>query len=65
MLYGYLISNISNGKIGPLFYLRLMLNLYIREYSLHFVNCRRTKKAVKHTQFLGFAKNINIFGLNL
>ena len=55
MLYGYIISNIGNAKIGPLFYftLSLILNSYTTDYSLYFVNGRRpTEKAVRHTQFL-------------
>ena len=35
MLYGYFISNTSNAKIGPLFFIsRLVLNLYTTDYSL-------------------------------
>ena len=61
LLYGYLISNTSNAKIGSLFYFTLIvLNIYTTDYSIYFVNCRRTKKAVRHTQFLGFGKNIYI-----
>ena len=44
---------------STVFFSRLMLNLYILQTSLYFVNCRRTKKAVRHTQFLGFGKNPN------
>ena len=41
-----------------------MLNFYITDYSLYFVtvNCRQTKEAARHTQFLGFGKNIYIYG---
>ena len=31
---------------------RTMLNIYTTDYSLYFVNYRRTKKAFRHTQFL-------------
>ena len=46
------------------FFSRLVLNLYTTDYNLYFVNCRRTKKAVRQTQFFGFSENITIFGLN-
>ena len=58
MLYGYLIGHISNAKIGPLFYFTLTVDFFATYHSLYFVNCRRTKMVVRHTQFLGFVKNI-------
>ena len=61
MLCGYLISNVSNAKIGPMFYFTLRLNRYITDYSFHFVNCRQTKNAVRHTQILSFGKKDNAF----
>ena len=38
-----------------------MLNLYTTDYSLYFVNCRRTKNAVRHTHMLGFGKKYHSF----
>ena len=65
MLYGYLISNTSNAKIGPLLYVITPSaeSLYSRLQSL-LRKLQRKKKALRHTQFLGFGKNITIFGLN-
>ena len=60
MLYGYLISNTSNAKIGPLLYFTPSAEyLYSRLQSL-LRKLRRKKKVVRHTQFLGFGKNIYI-----
>ena len=33
---------------------RWMLNLYTTDYSLYFLNCWQTEKAVRRTQFLGY-----------
>ena len=57
MLYGYLINNTSNAEIGPLLYFTPSAeSLYSRLQSL-LRKLRRKKKAVRHTQFLGFGKN--------
>ena len=65
MLYGYLISNISNAKIDPLFYFTLNVEqwTFIQQTTVLLILFRKLPMVEKHTQVLGFGKNIYIIGV--